>query len=114
MHRLSVLLELAQDHEAVRSRLAPLQLADRPDTLAAGFRQTLTVWRRSSKFFTYREGHEFGRMLKAWLDQVDRGLLPKDAAAALTLFESLIEADGAFFERADQYGAREELLRRAG
>jgi hypothetical protein len=150
-----VLIELANDHEAVKARLARLQLADRPDKLAAGFRKTLTAWSRSSKFFTYREAGEFGRMLEAWLDQVERELLPKDPAAALALFESFIEADGAFFEHADdsdgcigdavraacrywlqaaarcetpasewpgrlvrlvsddQYGAREELLRRA-
>ena len=150
-----VLIELANGHEAVQARLARLQLADRPDKLAAGFRKTLTAWRRSSKFFTYREAGEFGRTLEAWLDQVDRELLPKDPAAALALFESFIEADGAFVEHADdsdgcigdavraacrhwlqaaarcetpasewpgrlvrlvsddQYGAREELLRRA-
>lgn len=34
---LTVLLELANDHEAVRARLARTQLADRPDKLAAGF-----------------------------------------------------------------------------
>lgn len=151
----AVLLELAKDHQAVQARLARMQLADRPDKLAAGFRKTLTAWRRSSKFFTYREAGEFGRTLEAWLDQIDRELLPQDPAAALALFESFIEADGAFFERADdsdgcigdavraacrhwlqaaarcetpasewpgrlvrlvsddQYGAREELLRRA-
>jgi hypothetical protein len=150
-----VLIELANDHELVRARLARLQLADRPDKLAAGFRKTLSAWCRSSKFFSYRETGVFGRTLQAWLDQVDRELLPKDPAAALALFESFIEADGAFFERADdsdvcigdavraacrhwlqaasqceapasewpgrlvrlfsddQYGAREELLRRA-
>lgn len=150
-----VLIELANDHEAVHARLARLQLADRPGQLAAGFRKTLTVWHRSSKFYTYRDAGEFGRTLEAWLDQVARELLPKDPAAALALFESFIEADGTFFERADdsggnigdavraacrhwlqaaarcetpasewlgrlvrlvsddQYGAREELLRRA-
>ena len=150
-----VLIELANEHEAVRARLARLQLADRPDKLAAGFRKTLTAWRRSSKFHSYREAGEFGRTLEAWLGQVERELLPMDPAAALALFESFIEADAAFFERADdsggcigdavraacrhwlqaaarcetpanewpgrlvrlvsddQYGAREELLRRA-
>ncbi|GAC1427035.1 MAG: hypothetical protein NVSMB6_27260 [Burkholderiaceae bacterium] len=150
-----VLIELANDHEAVEARLARLQLADRPDKLAAGFRKSLTAWRRSSKYFTYREAGAFGRTLEAWLAQVDRELLPKDPATALALFEAFIEADGVFFERADdsdgcigdavraacrywlqaaahcetpasgwpsrlarlvsedQYGAREELLRRA-
>ncbi len=151
----SVLLELAQDHEAVQARLARMQLADWPDKLAAGFRKTLTAWRRSTKFYSYREAGEFGRTLESWLDQVARELLPKDPAAALALFESFIEADGTFFDCADdsggavgdavraacrhwlhaaarcetpasvwpgrlvglvgddQYGAREELLRRA-
>ena len=112
-------------------------------------------WRRSSKFYGYREAREFGRDLQAWLDQVERELAPKDPPAALALFESFFEADASWFERvddsdgcigdavraacrqwlkaaalcetpadawperlvklalADQYGAREELLRRA-
>ncbi len=150
-----VLLELANEHGFVQARLARLQLADRPDKLAAGFRKTLTAWRRSTRYFSYHEAGEFGRTLEAWLDQVERELSPKDPAAALALFESFIEADGVFFEHADdsdgcigdavraasrhwlqaaarcgapvsewpgrlvrlvdgdQYGAREELLRRA-
>ena len=46
----SVLLELAKDHEAVHARLARMQLADRPDRLAAGFKKTLSGWRRSTRF----------------------------------------------------------------
>ena len=98
---MNVLIELANDHEAVQARLTRLQLADRPDELASGFRKTLTAWRRSSRYFSYREAGEFGRTLEAWLGQVERELLPKDPAAALALFESFIEADGTFFERAD-------------
>jgi len=104
MTLVSVLIELANDHEAVQARLARLQMADRPDKLAAGFRKTLTAWRRSSQYVSYREAGEFGLALEAWLDQVDRELLPKDPAAALALFESFIEDDGAFFERADDSG----------
>jgi len=153
---IALLLELAKDHEAVRARLARMQLADRPDKLAAGFRKTLSGWRRSTRFYGYREAGEFGRMLDGWLDQVARELLPKDPPAALALFEAFIEADSAWFDRADdsggvigdavraacrhwlqaaarcetprevwperllklyeadQYGAREELLRSAG
>jgi hypothetical protein len=151
----AVLLELAKDHEAVQARLARMQLADRPDKLAAGFKKTLSGWRRSTKFYGYREAAEFGRMLDGWLDQVARELLPKDPPAAVSLFEAFIEADAAWFDRADdsdgvigdavraacrhwleaaarcetprevwperllklyqadQYGARDELLRRA-
>lgn len=152
---IAVLLELANDHEAVQARLARMQLANRPDKLAAGFKKTLSGWRRSTKFYGYREAREFGRMLDGWLDQVARELLPKDPPAALALFETFIEADAAWFDRADdsdgmigdavraacrhwlqaaarcetprdvwperllklyqadQYGARDELLRRA-
>jgi hypothetical protein len=99
-----VLVELANDHKVVQARLARLQLADRPGKLEASFRKTLTAWRRSSKFFSYQEAGEFGRTLEAWLEQVDRELLPKDPAAALALFESFIEADSAFFERIDDSG----------
>jgi hypothetical protein len=151
----AVLVELAGDHPAVQQRLARMQLADRPGRLAAGFRKRLSAWRRSTKFYGYRESGEFGRSLEAWLDQVERELLPKDPAAAQALFEAFIEADASWFERADdsdgcignavraacrhwlqaaarcgaaasewpqrlvrlvnadEYGAREELLRRA-
>ena len=151
----AVLLELAKDHEAVQARLARMQLANRPDKLAAGFKKTLSSWRRSTKFYGYREAGEFGRMLDGWLDQVARELVPKDPPAALSLFEAFIEADADWFDRADdsdgvigdavraacrhwlqaaarcetppyvwperllklyqadQYGARDELLRRA-
>ncbi len=151
-----VLLELAKDHEAVQARLARMQLADRPDKLAAGFRKTLSGWRRSTRFHGYREAREFGHMLDGWLDQVARELLPRDPPAALALFEAFIAADAAWFDRADdsdgvigdavraacrywlqaaarcetprdvwperllelyeadQYGARDELLRSAG
>lgn len=151
----TVLLQLAKEHEAVQARLERMQLADRPDKLAAGFKKTLSGWRRSTKFYGYREASEFGRMLDGWLDQVGRELLPKNPPAALALFEAFIEADAAWFDRvddsdgvigdavraacrhwlqaaarcetprdvwperllklyeADQYGARDELLRRA-
>ena len=97
----SVLLELAQEHEAVQQRLTRLRLADRPDRLAAGFRKTLAGWRRASKFLAYREAREFGLALEAWLGQIERELMPKDPAAALELVEAFIESDAAFFDRAD-------------
>lgn len=97
----AVLLELAEDHEAVQARLARMQLADRPDKLAAGFKKTLSGWRRSTRFHGYREAREFGRMLDGWLDQVARELLPKDPPGALSLFEAFIEGDAAWFDHAD-------------
>lgn len=100
----AVLVELARDHEAVQARLARMQLADQPDKLAAAFRKTLAAWKRSSKFYRYREAGEFGRDLEDWLDQVERELSPKAPAAALTLFQAFIEADASWFERADDSG----------
>ena len=97
----AVLLELAGDHEAVQARLARLQLADQPDKLAAGFKKTLAAWKRSSKFYSYREAGDFGRDLDGWLEQVERELCPKDPPAALALFQAFIEADASWFERAD-------------
>jgi hypothetical protein len=97
----NVLLELAKDHEAVQAPLARMQLADRPDKLAAGFKKTLSGWRRSTKFYGYREAGQLGRMLDGWLGQVARELLPKDPPAALLLLEAFIEADAAWFDRAD-------------
>jgi hypothetical protein len=97
----AVLLELARDHEAVQARLARLQMANQPDKLAAGFKKTLAAWKRSSKFYGYREASEFGRDLEGWLDQVERELCPKDPPAALALFQAFIEADASWFERAD-------------
>lgn len=96
-----VLLELAKENETVQARLERLQLADRPPKLAAGFRKTLNAWRRSRTFLSYREASAFGRMLMAWQDQIMRELTPKDPAAALSLFESLIESDAILIERAD-------------
>ena len=96
-----LLLELAAQHEVVQKRLSRLQLADRPEKLAADFRRTLTAWRRSKRFLDYRRAGEFARELEDWLGQVERELLPRDPAAALALFEQFIEADGTWLERAD-------------
>jgi len=97
----AVLLELAADHEPVQQRLTRMQLADRPDELAASFKKTLVAWRRSTKFYGYGESREFGRMLEEWLDQVARELVRRDPTAAVALFESFIEADASWFGRAD-------------
>ena len=96
-----VLLELAGQYEGVNDRLERLQLADRPDKIAADFRKTLAAWRRSKKFYSYRESCAFGLELERWLMQVGSELAPKDPAAALALFESFIESDASWFEQAD-------------
>ena len=97
----TVLLEMARDHEVVHARLTRMQLADQPGKLAAGFKKTLATWKRSRKFYGYREASEFGRELAGWLVQVERELCTKDPATALALFQAFIESDAAWFERAD-------------
>lgn len=151
----SILIELAEDHDAVRERLVRLQLSNQPKALAAAFRKTLAAWKRSTKYVNYSQAGEFGREIEAWLGQIERELMQQDPTAALSLAEAFIEADDVFFNRADdsggvigdavragcllwlkaasrcespssawpdriaalvaadQYGAREELLRRA-
>jgi NAD(P)-dependent dehydrogenase (short-subunit alcohol dehydrogenase family) len=68
----AVLLEPAEDHDAVKARLTRLQLTDRPDKLAAGFRKTLNGWRRSKRFMVGGEAREFGALC-AFLCSVHAG-----------------------------------------
>lgn len=97
----AVLLELAEANPQVRQRLARMQLSDKPDRLAATFQKTLNGWRRQSRFLDYRASQEWGTELDAWLNQLERELLPRDPMAVVTLTESFIESDAIFFERAD-------------
>ncbi|MEP7283472.1 MAG: DUF6880 family protein, partial [Rubrivivax sp.] len=96
-----ILIDLAAGHTAVKDRLVRLQLSSQPKALAAEFRKTLTAWRRSTRFLGYAEAGAFGREVEAWLEQVERELLPQDPSAALALAESFIQADEVFFNRAD-------------
>ncbi|MBC7701792.1 DUF6880 family protein [Aquabacterium sp.] len=100
----AVLLELAEANKEVKQRLTRLQLANRPDKLASGFKKTLAALWRSTKIRGYRESREYGSMLETWLDQVAKELVPKDPAAAVALFESFIEADSTWFDQADDSG----------
>jgi len=100
----TVLIELAQDNEVAKGRLARLQLASQPDKLASSFRKTLAAWKRSTKFYTYSDAHTFGRGLEGWLGDVARELCPVDPTAALALFQAFIEADTSWFEQADDSG----------
>lgn len=97
----TVLLELAEANPQVRQRLVRMQLADKPDRLAATFQKTLNGWRRQSRFLDYRASQEWGAELGAWLSQIERELLPRDPMAVVSLAESFIESDVIFFERAD-------------
>ncbi len=110
----ALLIELADAHKEVKARLTRLQLADRPDKLAAGFKKTLAAWRRSTKYHGYSEARAQGAMFESWLNQVARELAPKDPPAAVALFESFIEADSTWFNHADDSdGAIGDAMRAA-
>lgn len=102
----ALLLELAGDHPEVQQRLERLQLADKPDRLAASFRKTLTAWRRQTRFLDYRAGIEWAAEAEAWLSQIERELLPRDPMAAVELAQSFIECDESIFNRADDSSGR--------
>jgi hypothetical protein len=77
----TALLELANEHDDVRARLARMQLAGWPDKLAACFKTTLSGWRRSTRFLGDREAHEdfeaeirarHGRKSAFWLVSTER------------------------------------------
>ena len=97
----TLLIELANEHPPVKQRLVRLHLANDPKRLAAGFKKTLTAWKRASSFLGYREAREFGIELEAWLGQVERELMPKNPAAAVDLAQAFIQCDAVFFNRAD-------------
>lgn len=102
----ALLLELATDHPEVQQRLERLQLADKPDRLAASFRKTLTAWRRQTRFPDYRASIEWAAEADAWLSQIERELLPRDSMAAVALAEAFIECDESLFNRADDSSGR--------
>jgi hypothetical protein len=61
----SVLIDLAEEHAAVRDRLVRLQLASQPKALASVFRKKLAAWKRSTKYIDWSQVNEFGRELGA-------------------------------------------------
>lgn len=102
----SLLLELATYHPEVQQRLERMQLADKPDRLAANFRRTLTAWRRQTRFLDYRASIDWASEVEAWLSQIERELLPRDPMAAVALAEALIACDESVFNRADDSSGR--------
>lgn len=97
----ALVIELAGEHPLVKQRLVRLHLANDPKRLAAGFKKLLAAWKRASSFLGYLEAREFGIELETWLGQIERGLMPKDPAAALDLAKAFIESDEVYFNRAD-------------
>ena len=97
----ALLAELAATNSAVGVRLARHALAADPARLATEFRTRLQTWKRSRRFLGRSAAGAFGRALEAWLDEIERELLPLDPARALALAEAFLRADERFFEQAD-------------
>lgn len=97
----SLLAELAAAHPEVARRLTQHALAHDPARLAAVFRARLQG-RKDNQHFLHRSvATHFGRDLEAWLEQVERELLPLDPVRAHDLAEALLANDACFFEQAD-------------
>lgn len=97
----ALLAELAATHPEVEERLARHALAADPARLAAEFRKRLQSWKRSRRFLWRSAAAGFGRELEAWLDEVERELLPLDPVRSHMLAEAFLRSDERFFEQAD-------------
>ena len=97
----ALLAELAATNSKVGARLARHALAADPARLGAEFRTRLQTWKRSRRFLGRSAAAAFGRALEAWLDEIERELLPLDAARAHALAEAFVRSDERFFEQAD-------------
>jgi hypothetical protein len=97
----ALLAELAATVPEVEQRLARHALAADPARLAAEFRKRLQTWKRSRRFLWRSAAAPFGRALEAWLDEIERELLPLDPVGAHALAEAFLRSDEHFFEQAD-------------
>jgi len=97
----ALLDELAAKHPEVEARLARHALAADPAALAAQFRQRLQTWKRSARFRPRSAAAAFGRELESWLDEIEREMLPLDAARAHSLADAFLRIDARLFEQAD-------------
>ena len=97
----ALLDELAAKHPEVEARLARHALAGDPAALAAQFRPRLQTWKRSTRFRSRNAAAAFGRELESWLDEIERELLPLDAARAHALADAFVRTDERLFEQAD-------------
>lgn len=97
----SLLAELAAAHPAVARRLTRHTLAPEPARLAAVFRARLQDVTEPQRFLHRGSASHFGRELEAWLEQVERELLPLDPVRAHALADAFLANDACFFEQAD-------------
>jgi len=97
----ALLAELATTHPEVEERLARHALAADPGRLATEFRKRLQSWKRTRRFLWRSAAGPFGRALEAWVEEIERELLPLDPARAHALADAFLRSDERFFEQAD-------------
>ena len=110
----SLLMQLAEEDDAIRDRAEALALRADPTAYADALRRRLARWTRGSRFISYGESTAFARQLGTWLDELEEGLLAVNPAAALKLTEAFIRSDRAVIGRADDSnGSIGDAYRRA-
>ena len=110
----ALVAELAVAHPNEADRLSRHALTADPARLAAEFRRRLQNWKRPGHFLSRSAASGFGRELEAWLDEIERELLPLDPVRAHTLAEAFLRNDERFFEQADDSdGAIGDAIRAA-
>lgn len=98
------LLELAEDYAPIHQRIERLSLRDDPAALTAAFCQQLASWEDDERYVRLQDASAFGQQLDVWVVQVQREVLPRFPAEAMTLFAAFIELDKIVFERVDDDG----------
>jgi len=98
------LLELAEDYAPVHQRIERLRLRDDPVALTAAFCRQLARWEDDERYVRLQDASAFGQELDVWVVQVQREVLPRFPAEAMTLFAAFIELDKIVFERVDDDG----------
>jgi len=100
-----VLLDLAEDHQAVCDRLHRLRVASDPADLTAQFSRQLDWWASDHRYVRLEAASAFSHELTVWLSQVEREVMPQFPLKALALLQAFIELDKLLFERVDDSGA---------
>ena len=98
------LLQLAEDYEPVRQRLERMRLHGDPAALTAEFTERLQRWEADHRYVRHHDAADFGHQLDVWVSQVQREVLPRFPAEAMTLFAAFLDLDRVMFERVDDDG----------
>ena len=108
------LVELAEQDESWRERVAELARCARPSRSAAALEERLDYFQRGRFTISYLERGAFVAELNAWLDDLETHLLGADPATAWTLVDRFLRTDRRILQGAsDSNGAIRDTYRRA-